>query len=205
METELNKLIEKIKRDGVEQAERDAADIIKGAEVKAKGIIADANNRGADIVEKAEARARDFKAASEKALGQAARDVLLSLRERVVEFFDRIVKAKVKEELSDDILKEVIVKAVENFGKGCDLDIEIVVSEKEREKLKKRLFADFSKEAKERFTLKGSSGIERGFRIGEKDKDSYVDFTDEAITGALKKYLNPKLVEILDIDLGIEK
>ncbi|MEE8359961.1 MAG: hypothetical protein V3S04_03440 [Candidatus Omnitrophota bacterium] len=205
METELNRLIEKIKREGVEQAESDAAEIIKGAGSKADKIIADADEQASDIIEKAKAQAGDFKTASDKALKQAARDVLLSLRERVVEFFDRVVKSKVSEQFSTDVLKEVIIKAVSNFNKDSDLDIEVVVSEKDKEALKKSLLGAFSKEAKEHFTLKGSPGIDKGFRIGEKGKDSYIDFTDEAITEAFRKYLNPKLVEILDIDLGIEK
>ncbi|MDB4349633.1 hypothetical protein OAA99_01620 [Omnitrophica bacterium] len=205
METELNRLIDKIKKEGVEQAEKDAGDIIDQAEAKAKGIIADAERRRAEIIEKAEAQAQDFRTTSERALKQAARDVLLTLRERVTEFFDRIVKEKVSGELTLDVLGEVIVKAVGNFRKDSDLNIEVLVNEKDRDKLEKILFSALNKEAKRRFTLKGVSNIEKGFRIGEEGKDSYIDFSDEAITEAFKRYLNPKLVEILDIGLGMDK
>jgi V/A-type H+-transporting ATPase subunit E len=205
METELNRLIDKIKKEGVERAERDAGDILKQAETKAREIIEDARKKEAEVIEKAETQAQNFMTTSEQSLKQSARDVLLTLRERVTEFFDRIVKKKVSEQLTSDVLKDVIVKAVENFKKEGSLDIEILVSEKEKEKLKKSLLGAFSKEAKEHLTLKGARAIEKGFRIGEKGKDSYVDFTDEAIAESFKKYLNPKLVEILDIGLGMDK
>ena len=62
-----------------------------------------------------------------------------------------------------------------------------------------------SKEANAHLTFKGAKGIGGGFRIGERGKESYFDFSDEAIAEAFKRYLNPKLVEALDIDLGLDK
>jgi len=47
-------------------------------------------------------------------------------------------------------------------------------------------------------TFKISPSVEKGFRIGEKDKNYYYDFTDDALVEALKTYLNPKLLKILD-------
>ena len=203
MEMELKNLIDKIKTEGVNQAEKEAGDIISQAKEKAKQIIKDAEEKKTESIKEAEIRTREFRKAAEKALTQAARDVLLSLRGRVTEFFDRVVKEKISKELTPDVLKKVIVKVVENFRKDSMLDIEVLVSKDDAKKLQKALFATLSKEAKAHLTLTGSSGIETGFRIGEKGKDSYFDFTDEAIAEAFTRYLNPKLVEILDIDLGL--
>jgi V/A-type H+-transporting ATPase subunit E len=205
METELNKLIDKIKIEGIAKAEESAESIRKEAEDKARRIVTRAEIEAQEIINKADRRALDFQAISEKALKQSARDVLLTLRERVTEFFDRIVKEKVSSELTPAALKEVIIKAAEGFGKSGELDIEVLVSEEDKDKIKKALFGEFKKEAKKHFTIKGSKGIDKGFRIGKTGKDSYVDFTDEAIAEALKKYLNPKLVELLDIDLEMGK
>jgi len=203
MEMELNSLIDKIKTEGVQQAEQDARNIIKQAEAKAKEIIEAAEHKSADAVKKAESEANDFKKSSEKALKQAARDVLLTLRARVTDFAERIVQGKVTDSLTPEMLKEIIVKAVENFSKGNDTTIEVLLNEKDRDKLEKAVFGDIKKEAKEYLKLKESKSVKKGFRIGEKGKESYFDFTDEAISEAFMQYLNPKLVEMLDIDLGI--
>jgi V/A-type H+-transporting ATPase subunit E len=205
METELNRLIEKIRREGVESAEKRAKEIVEKAEEKARGIIKDAEEKKDSIIDEGRSRAENFKKTSEKALKQAARDVLLTLRQRVTEFYGRIIKEKVAEGLDPDTIKDAIIKAVGGFGKEGGAELEAILNDKERAKLEKAILSSFKKEAKERLTIKGASNIDKGFRIGEKGKDSYIDFTDEAITEMFKRYLNPRLAELLDVDLGIGK
>ncbi|NQT23087.1 MAG: hypothetical protein HQ579_06600 [Candidatus Omnitrophica bacterium] len=203
MEIELNNLIEKIKKEGVDKAEKDANSIINQAKEKANGIIRDAEEKKAEIIKEAELCVSQLKKTQEKALKQAARDILLTLRGRVIEFFQRVVKEKVADQLKSDVLKEIIVKTLSNFRKDQELDVDILLSKEDKEKLKKYLFDALSQEAKKHITLTPVKGIEKGFRIGEKGKDSYFDFSDEAIAEAFARYLNPQLVEILDIDLGL--
>ncbi len=202
MELDLNNLINKIKEEGVEQAEKDAGNVISHAQEKAKEIIKGAESKKADIIKDARIEAGNFRKGAEAAVKQAARDVLLGLRGRIAELFTRVVKDNISGELTPDVLKEVIVSAVKNFRKGEALDIEVLVSKKDRDRLQKSLFSALAKEAKERLTLTGAPGIEKGFRIGEKGKDSYFDFTGEAITESFTRYLNPKLAETLNIGRG---
>ncbi len=202
MEMELNNLIDKIKREGVEQAEKDAGDVVSHAREEAKDIIKAAEKEKTDIIKDAEIQAGNFRKSAEETVRQAARDVLLSLRGRIAELFTRVVKDNISRELTPDVLKEVIVSAVRNFRKGGALDIEVLVSKKDRDRLQKSLFSALAKDVKAHLTLTGAPGIEKGFRIGEKGKDSYFDFTGEAITESFTRYLNPKLVETLNIDLG---
>ncbi len=205
MTMELKNLIDKIKKDGVEQAESEAAAIIAGAEAQAKGVIDEAHKKAQEIIAEAEERAGRFKVSSERALKQAARDALLALRGRVTEFFARVVKTNVQDELSSTVLKDIILQAVEHSIKEGIMDIEVVVSAADKKALEEKLFAALRKEAKEKFLLKSSNGIEKGFRIGARDKNSYLDFTDQAIVEGFKRYLNPKLVDTLDIDLGLKQ
>lgn len=203
MEVELNNLIDKIKKEGVEQAENNAKALTREAQGKAKKIVADAQRRKDEIIKEAEVQTQNFKKSAEKALKQAARDVLLTLRERVTEFYYRIVKEKVSESLTPEVLKEIIIKTIGNFRKDNILDIEVLLSKADKVKLEKSLLSALRREAKKHFSIMDSANVEKGFRIGEKGQDSYFDFTDEAITEAFKRYLNPKLLEILDIDLGL--
>jgi len=205
MEMELNSLIDKIKKDGVQAAEKQAGDIVNRAEAQAKKIIDDAEKKKSAALEDAKRRIAGMQSAQEAAVRQAGRDVLLMLRERVADFFYRIVNRQVEEALKPDTLKDVIIKAVENFKKDGFLDVDIMVSREDRARLEKTLFAALGAEMKGRVKLSESALIKKGFRIGERGKDSYFDFTDEAITEAFKKHLNPKLVELLDTGLSAEK
>ncbi len=203
MTMELKNLIDKIKKDGVEQAENEAAKIVTDANNQAKNIIDQAQKQSQDIIAKAQKEAESFKVSSEQALKQAARDSLLTLRGRVTEFFARVVKKNVQDELNPTVLQDIILQAVEHCIKKGIMDIEVVVSAADKQALEKRLFSSLRKEAREKVLLKAGNGIEKGFRIGERDKNSYLDFTDQAIAEGFKRYLNPKLVDALDIDLGL--
>lgn len=204
MAMELKGLIDRIKKDGVEQAEKEAAKIIEDANARAKGVIDESNKRAETIIAGAKNEAERFRASSEQALKQAARDALLTLRGRVMEFFDRVVKSNIQTDLNPTVLKDIILQAVEHSIKSGIMDIEVVVSDKDKKALEKRLFSALRKEAKEKVLLKESKDIGKGFRIGERGKNSYLDFTDQAIVEGFKRYLNPKLVDALDIDLGLK-
>ena len=205
MEADLKNLIDKIKQDGVAQAEADASKIVNDARAQADDIIKQAEKEGQDIVFNAKKEADNFKKASDTALKQAARDALLALRVRVSEFFARVVKDKVAEELNPEVLKDLIVKTVEHFIQAGVEEIEIVLSEKDKKALEKTLFATLRKEARERVLLQEKQGVKSGFRIGAKDTGSYLDFTDQAIADGFRRYLNPKLADALDIDLGLKQ
>ena len=204
MEMELKDLIDKIKKDGVEQAESDASAVMEQAQAKASKILEDANKQKESILKEAESTASAFRKSTEQALKQSARDVLLSLRDRVGEFFARLVKEKVKDELNQGALKDIIVKTVDHCVSKGSVDIEILVNDKDKAVLEKALFSALAKDIKEKVTVKGSKAVDKGFRIGEKGKDSYLDFTDQAIAEGFRRYLNPKLIETLDIDLGLK-
>ena len=205
MEMELKGLIEKIKQDGVAQAEADAAKIIKDAQAKAEDIIIKSTKEGQNIIANAKQEGENFRKSSETALKQAARDALLALRVRVSEFFARVIKDKVAEELNPEALKDIIIKAVEHSIKAGIMDIEIVLNDKDKQALEKILFAALRKEAKEKVLLQEKESIQGGFRIGAKGSGSYLDFTDQAIADGFRRYLNPKLVDALDIDLGLKQ
>ncbi len=205
MTMELKNLIDKIKKDGVEQAETEAAKIIAGAQRQAEGVMNEAQEKAKAIVTRAQDEASAFKVSSDQALKQAARDALLALRGRVTEFFARVVKTNVRDELSPAVLKDIIMQAVEHCIKDGIMDIEVVVSDADKKALEVKLFAALRKEAKEKVLLRAGKGIEKGFRIGARGKDSYLDFTDQAIAEGFKRYLNPKLVDALDIDLGLKQ
>jgi V/A-type H+-transporting ATPase subunit E len=197
MAMDLKNIIERIKEEGVDEAQKKAGDIIAQAENKAAATIAAAEEKKNDIIEKARAEALKLKANSEEAMRQASRDVLLGLRENIIVLFDKVIKRDVAEELSPDVMKEMIIRLVEKFKESGETEVEVLLSDKDKNSLEETLLKDLKKEMKKGVELKASSSMEHGFRIGEKDGNTYYDFTDEAIEEAFKSYLNKQLTGIL--------
>ena len=197
MEMELKSIIEKIKQEGVTEAEKQAGDIVSAAEEKAKQITQGAKDEKERILKKAREEAIKTRNNAEESIRQASRDVLLGLREQIVALFDKVMKKEIAGELSGDAMKKMIQVLVENFNKEGKPDIEVLLSKEDRDSLEKSLLDALVKEMKKGVTLKASSAVEHGFRIGVKGENSYYDFTDEAIEEAFKANLNKNLIEIL--------
>jgi V/A-type H+-transporting ATPase subunit E len=197
MEMELKSIIEKIKTEGVSEAENQASKIIADAETRAKALMESVRKENEIMIKKAEQEAEKLRTNSGEAIKQAARDVLISLRQNIVDLFDAVMKNSVAGELPPEILKDMIVRLAESAAKEKKFEIEVLLSGKDKEALEKLSLNELKKKMGKGVTLKVSPKVEHGFLIGEKDGNSYYDFTDEAIAEAFKTYLNPKVTQIL--------
>ena len=81
MDVQLQELIDKIKKDGVAAAEKESAKIIAASEKKAETIIADAQAKADQIIKSAKSETEKMEKASEEAIVQAARNMLLSFKD----------------------------------------------------------------------------------------------------------------------------
>lgn len=201
MEVKLESLIEKIKKDGVQQAKKMAQEIIDEARKQAVDIIKEANSQAQKTKEASQEEAEHFRKNTENSLKKASRDLILALREEITGLFDKVLKRKISEQLKPEFIKELIMKIVDNFPTKKDKPFEVLISDKETEKLKNFLIASL-KESKRDIEIKTSNTIEQGFRIGIKGDNVYYDFTDEAIAQALEEFLNPTISEMLKIHNG---
>jgi len=196
MESKLEHLIEKIKSDGIEEANKSAAEIIATAKKEADDIIKKAKTDAQGIIDNANREAAKLKANAESALRQASRDTVLLTKEKLLKLFETAFRKELGDTMSPDFVKDLILKIVENWGKENQL--EVLVSDKDMEKLQKLLFTKARQDLKEMVTIKVDKGISKGFRIGLKDNNLYYDFTDESIAEFLGEFLNPRIREILD-------
>lgn len=198
MEMQLDSLLEKIKKDGVEEAEKKARDIISRTEQKSSHIITHAEEEKKRILSEAENEAARIKRQAEDSIRNALRDAQISLKQKLTEIFDAIIKTRVNEQFSDDILKEMLLKLVDNFKKDKITDLDILISKNDEQKMRDFVVNSFSEEIRKGITVKPSPSIEAGFRIGKKGENFYYDLTDEAVAELLKNYLNPKFSEFLN-------
>jgi V/A-type H+-transporting ATPase subunit E len=201
MEMDLSGVIEKIKQDGVKKAEEEAVRIITGAEEKAKRITERAEKKEEEIIEEAKTEAAKIRKTGEEAVRLAARDAVLSMKAGLVRFFDLIIKKEVSDSLSPEVLKEIIIRLVTHCYTKKDFDLEILLSEEDKEHLRGMLEKALQEEIRKGVTFYSVPTLKKGLRVGEKDKNLYYDFSDEAIAETLNYYLNKKVKEIIDIGL----
>lgn len=200
--TNIEAFLEKIKREGVEEANKAAETILNEANAQAKEILKNAENDAQRILSHAKEETQRNKDASEKALAQAGRDLLLSLKQQIIRLFDRIAERQVAAALSPHFMQEMIMQLLNNWVKeGESNDVEILLRDDDRNKLEETLLNALQNEFKRGLVLKPVADIQAGFRIGEKDGTFHYDFTEKGIAEVLCAYLNPRVAEFLsDMD-----
>jgi len=196
MDVQLKELIEKIKTDGVKNAEEKTAEIIRKAEIRSAEIIDGANKEAQAIKEAGKAEAARSEQSGKEALKQAGRDLLLDVRSQMSDLYSALLKSGTAESLSGKALTEGIASIIKNW-KGDLEDLSVLVSENQLSEIEKELKSKMAKEIKEGLEIKPFKGASAGFRVSEKDGKAFFDFTDEVLADYLSRYLNTSISEIL--------
>ena len=156
MAEELQSLIEKINRDGVEKANAEAERIIAAAKEKAAEIVKAAK----DEADRYEAAAKDEAQASaaraEETLRQAARDVVISVEGAVQRLLERLLSADVDAALADPATAAAIAgDAIREMSSGG----EVLAGPKIVAAVRSQLAA------KPEFTVVMDETLDSGFRV----------------------------------------
>ena len=197
MSVQLKELLEKIRQEGVREAEREAEQIRTAAEEEAKGILESARREAESELEKRRAEAGRLEAAGREAVRQAGRDLVLSVRGELTKLFERILKEEVGAALDHGTLADAIVSVLDAWGKSSTAEALIEVPEEALDTVRKTVIGRLQKKIAEGAEIQPSPRIKRGFRVSEKEGSAYLDFTDEGISEFLMEYLNPRVAELL--------
>lgn len=197
MEVQLQELIEQIKRNGVAAAEAEAAAIVQAANEKAEAILSDAQAQAEQLLKTAKAENDRMVRASEDAIRQAGRNLMLSFRQSVARELDVIVGDAVSQAYSSQALSQLIVQAVAGWTAQPDTeDIRVILSEDDLQQLEQTVLAALKGKMITGVTLQASDGVSGGFRISVRD-GSYYDYSTEAVAAMLNSYLSPQVAQLL--------
>lgn len=180
MELQIQDLVTSIRKEGIDAANEKANQIIADAKKQAEAIIAEA---------KAEAKATHDSSAREIAIlkdgaiasaEQAKRDALLSFKATIKSEFERILSAKVSEQMSGEALGKIIqaVAVGEDISKYTAEVAEV----------NDGLTAALAEEIRNGLEIKPVKGISAGFRLASKDGSGYFDCSDDEIMQMLMPY-----------------
>ena len=98
---DLQSILEKINREGVEKADAEAARIVAEAKEKAAAIVREANEAAAKAKADAEKEAKASAERGEATLRQSARDIVISVEGAVTDLLTNILARNVDAALSD--------------------------------------------------------------------------------------------------------
>ena len=198
MEVQLQELIDKIKKDGIESASGEAARIKSEAEAEAARIVSAARKEADDIVSRGKADAARSEKAGIAALEQASRNLVLAFKGEIQALLDKIVAGAAVSAYSENTLKEVLPGLLKEWvSKGGSESINLLLSEKDLGKLEGWAKSALAAELKNGLELKSDRNLAAGFRIANKDGSAYYDFSAESVAELLSSYLNPHLAGIL--------
>ncbi len=198
MEMQLQELIEQIKKEGVEQAETEAASILESAKAEAAKIISDAKAEAEKLILDAKEENARLVRVSEDSIRQSGRNLLISFRESINKELDAIIGAEVSGVYSSEAVSEVIVKAVSAVSENVDVDdISVILNKGDLEKLESSLLSALKDKISKGVTVKPNDNFNGGFRIAINNGSAFYDYSKEAVTEMLSTYLNPKVTALM--------
>ena len=197
MEIQVQELIDKIKKDGIESASEEGAKLKREAETKAKQIVEAAQKEAAEIIDNAKRNAARSEKAGKAALEQASRNLVLVFKDEIQGLLDKLVSEQLNVSYDNDVLKKVLPELLKAWGtKGSD-SLAILLPEASLSKLKDFFKTKLAAQLKKGMELRSDSSIGGGFKISKKDGSAYYDFSAESVAEMLSAYLNPYLADIL--------
>ena len=198
MDVQLQELIEKIRKDGVESATASAGNIIDEAEKKAAAIVKEAEGKAEEIIRNAKAETARMEKASEDAIIQAGRNLIISFRDGITKELSAIVASETEKAYDQDLLKKLIPETVKAWAGNPDADdLTVLLSSKDLRALGTSLKTALKAKISKGLELKADDSLSGGFRIGSRRGNAFYDFSAEEVASLFSAYLNPKTTELM--------
>lgn len=199
MTEELQGLLDRIRSEGVERAEAEAARIIAQAEARAVGIVAEAEEQAAALRRSAEADAVAAAERGQTALEQAGRDFLLSLEKSVEAVLRETLCETVAEALTPGVMTEILVRLADAYA-AHDMNesrVDVLLSPEDRDAVGAIVLEKYRDLVRQGLTLRPDERVDGGFKVSFVDYHLYHDFSAEALAEALAPVLKPPLCDIV--------
>ena len=161
MELQIQDLVSSIKKDGIESANREAAQILAEAKAQAEKIVADARSEADKLRADAQAEIGVFKASAQLSAEQAKRDAVLAFRQEIGAELTKLLAQDTHKALDDKALAALITAALQGEDAG---------------------------ELKAGLELRLSKKVHTGFRLCAKDGSGYIDCSDEELAEQLAPF-----------------
>jgi V/A-type H+-transporting ATPase subunit E len=204
MEEQLQSLLDRIRHEGVEQAEAEAASILGEAQERARRVVAEAEAEADRLRRRAEGEAEASRQRGEKALEQAGRDFLLALRKSIEAILRETLRATVATALTPDVVADMLVRLAESYA-AHDMNesrVDVLLAAEDREAIAALVMQKYRDLVGQGLTLRADERLDKGFKVSFVDDNLYHDFSLTALAEALAPVLKPPLGEIVQRAAG---
>ncbi len=204
-------LIQRLRAQGVEAGQESAEKIVLDAQKRAAWIVEEAELEAAQLMTNAKTNADALKKSGEDALKLAMRDVLLKLRDTLLESFSNDVQRVVGQKMQQDVfLERLILQLAGKVREQLDLEDQHEVNlflphspvgvdelKNNPEELKQGSLTHFSAAIaadmlREGVSIFADNNVNSGISIRLKEEGLTVEFTDETISALLLEHLQPR-------------
>ncbi len=210
----VEELIERLRDEGVKAGRSEAERIVADAEGRARWLVEQAQDESENLITKARSEAQALKSSADDALQVAARDMLLSIRERLTHRFAGEVRRLVSEQLSDkEFLRQLVLEVA---GKQREVleeggDVEVVLPRKALEvdelhkagdvqggKLTELVLGITDTMLRDGVSIRVSDEEIEGISARLVDDEIQVDVTADAVASLLLEHLQPRFRALLE-------
>ncbi len=202
MAEELQSLLEKIQRDGIEKATAERDEIVKNANAEAAAILAaakaEADKMRADAANDAEA----LKKRAESAIRQAARDILLELKSELQRRVAAITRSRMDAALSSEfiagLVREIATAVLSDSAKVSSGKLEVMVGSAKCEEVTKLLTASVGADLVEKMTIFPNAAAGRGLKVSVEGNEVFFDFSDAALSEMICDYAGSRISAVVN-------
>ncbi len=192
-EQTLDLLIEKLRTEAIEKAQKESAQILEDARARAEAIVSEAEEQKKSILEDAEKEAKDVVEKGNSSLRVAARDLSLSVRNDLFKLLRATLEDEVEKNFEPELMKSVITQLIDQLGSEVEFRLPEEHARELAEFIQKKL-----QQSDGTITLLQDKGDSSGILITKKDQGWSYTISPEQVTESLLPYLNAKWVQILD-------
>lgn len=209
-------LIQRLREQGVEAGQSSAEKIVLDAQKRAAWIVEEAELEAKQLITDAKIKADAHQKSGEDALKLAMRDVLLKLRDTLLESFSQDVQRVVGQKMEQEaFLERLILQLAGKVREQLDLESRDEVSlflpnnpvgvdelKNNPEELKQGTLTHFTASIaadmlREGVSIYANNDINSGLLIRLKEEGMAVEFTDETLSALLLEHLQPRFRALL--------
>ena len=198
MDTQVEELIDRIKRDGVAAAENSASKTISEAQKEAEKIISNAKAEADKIIRQAKDETERLQKSGEDAIRQAGRNLLIAFRDSIQKELSTLVNGEVSSVYSKDMLVKLVPEVIKEWVKNTSAeDVSVLLNEKDLKQVEDGLKAALKAEISKGLTVGADNSVAAGFRIGVKDGAAFYDYSADSVAELFSSYLNPRIAKLM--------
>ena len=199
MSQQVQELIDKIKSEGIDAAQKKGQEIESQAQKKAQETIEHGQKRSEQMIVQAKEEIKKFQEAAQANIKQAARDTLLNLKREINQILQALITQEVSDTLTPENLAAIITAAVKSFlnQQTAATDVRVALSPTDLEKLRNGFLAKLQDELTKPIQCQANGDMHKGFTISFDGGKSSFDFSDASLAEYLGTYLNEEVAALV--------